>query len=187
MQKITVKHQLLANVNFYPNWPIKYLFLGTFNPSGGDSVNYFYGRIKNQTWPTLSKIFNRKLDVKSIDFIQNLQELGIACMDLIKTVQIDKDCLNNVIGTGYKDSIIINKQCIRTYSTTEILDVINNNPGVKIYSTWGKGSNLQEWKNEVSKINNIISLVSPSLAARVPKGATKIDHIYNDWNKQIKR
>lgn len=180
-----VNHQLLEHEYFVPSWPIKYLFLGTFNPEGGDKVNYYYGRSKNQTWSCLSKIFGRELDVNSSDFFNQIQDLGIGCMDLIKSVEIQSYDIKNVIGNGYKDSNIINNKCIRNYNTNEIKAIIQKNPGVKVFSTWGTGSNLNDWKFEVMKIENIIPLVSPSLAARVPKGVNKIEFICNDWRSKI--
>jgi hypothetical protein len=54
MSKITIYHQLCKEEFYIPNWEIKYLFLGTFNPDGGQKVNYYYGRNSNQTWKILS-------------------------------------------------------------------------------------------------------------------------------------
>lgn len=191
METIIINHQLINRNIFLPNWPIKYLFLGTFNPEGGADVNYYYGRTKNgkpvnQTWPTLSIIFGRNLDVNSAHFFQDLKELEIGCIDLIQSVQISKKDELNVTGKSYKDSNIINNKVVRKYNTNAILEVIYNNPNVKIYSTWGKGSNLEEWKIEVSKFRDITNLVSPSLAARVPKGSKKTEFILNDWLEKIK-
>ncbi len=41
-----ISHQLANEKFFIPDWPLKHLFLGTFNPSGGETVSYFYGRKK---------------------------------------------------------------------------------------------------------------------------------------------
>jgi hypothetical protein len=54
-----------------------------------------------------------------------------------------------------------------------------------VFSTWGKGAKLKEWKNEVSILGPVISLVSPSLAARVPKGEIKFNFMLNDWSHKF--
>ncbi len=41
----TICHQLYSETYYVPNWPIKHLFLGTFNPEGGEKVPYYYGRV----------------------------------------------------------------------------------------------------------------------------------------------
>jgi hypothetical protein len=54
---VTVNHQLINEPFFVPKWNVKHLFLGTFNPEGGDPVPYFYGRSKNFTWKILNEVF----------------------------------------------------------------------------------------------------------------------------------
>jgi hypothetical protein len=66
--------------------------------------------------------------------------------------------------------------------------LIAKNKSIKIYTTWGNGSNLSEWKDEVEKIRNeveVVQLVSPSLAARVPKGQNKFEYMLADWKSKI--
>lgn len=73
MQKIN--HQFLNGEFFIPNWEISHLFLGTFNPDGGDKVNYFYGRKKNQTWRLLSEIFEDDFNPEDFDsFLEKLKK-----------------------------------------------------------------------------------------------------------------
>ena len=64
------------------------------------------------------------------------------------------------------------------------ISLLNKNQGVKIYSTWGVGANLKEWKKEVAKID-FVKLVSPSMAARVPKGTKKFEFMLSDWTEKI--
>lgn len=90
-----------------------------------------------------------------------------------------------VIGAGYKDSLIINTRVSRVYNTKAILKVINSNPSIQVFSTWGKGSGLKEWKNQIQSLGQIISLVSPSLPARVPKGEIKFNFMLNDWSHKF--
>lgn len=182
----TILHQF-ANKDFYtPMWQIKHLFLGTFNPSNAEDVHYYYGRSKNQTWPLLSSIFNIDLIRRDEGFFINLRRKGISCLDLIHSVTVNEDKLDRVLGKGYSDNAIIIGHVIREYNTNLINQIIENNPDVKVYSTWGKGSQLMmEWKSTVAQINNVINLVSPSMAAKVPAGQQKFAYMLNDWSAKI--
>lgn len=184
-----IQHQLLDLNIFTPEWNVKHLFLGTFNPKGGDSVNYFYGRSRNQTWPTLSKIFKTELNPNNPDFFEKIKTLQIACMDMISSVEASEHLLSQILGNGYSDSKIINGYTKREYNTNNIINIIKKNNGVNVYSTWGAGANLKEWKSEIMKINQvkqITPLASPSLVARVPLGTNKIDYIFQNWENSIK-
>jgi len=183
----TIQHQF-CNKNFYePNWKIRILLIGTFNPHGGQQVNYYYGRESNKTWELLSILFKEKFDPTNPDlFFKKIEKHGIGCMDIIDNVKAEKERLDQILGKGYKDTKIINGSVKRQYNTRRIIKVIEDNPRVNIYSTWGKGSTLKEWKTETSKIKNLIPLVSPSMAARVPKGTKKFDYMLADWRKKIR-
>jgi hypothetical protein len=181
-----IQHQLKESDIYIPAWNIKHLFIGTFNPEGGEKVNYYYGRSKNQTWNILSKIFNEDFNPSIIDsFLPLIQKHGIGCIDLIDSLESETNQLSDIIGKGYKDSKIINTKVKRVYNTPIILEMIRANPSLKVYSTWGKGSKLKEWINEVSVIPNLINLTSPSLAARVPKGKNKFEYMLSDWENKI--
>lgn len=183
-----IQHQLLNSDLFIPQWNVKHLFLGTFNPQGGDTVSYFYGRSRNQTWPTLSKIFKTELNPNNSDFFEKIKTLKIACMDMICSVEAPENMLSQILGNGYSDSKIINGYTFREYNTANIMKIIDQNSGINVYSTWGTGANLKEWKREILKIDNnkhIIPVASPSLVARVPLGTNKIDYIYQNWENSI--
>ncbi len=184
MQK-KVEHQLKKTKYYIPDWKVSHLFIGTFNPNGGESVNYYYGRSRNKTWQLLSIIFKEEISPNKKDFFAKLKKHGIGCIDLIDTVEAEEKSISHILGKGYKDSAIINTSVNRNYNTEHIFNVINSNPQIKIYSTWGKGPNLKEWKNEIGKIKSIVHLVSPSLASRVPKGQKKFDYMLNDWSNKI--
>lgn len=187
-----IEHQFLEEDFFIPDWKIKYLFIGTFNPKGGEKVNYFYGRESNYTWKILSQIFGLNLILNRKEnfqfFLTEIKSRKIACMDIVKEVTFDENKYNKarIEGKGYKDTNLINRKVEREYNTDKILEIIRNNPNVQVFSTWGKGSSLKEWKEEIEKIPNIITLVSPSRAAKVPKGEKKFDYILNDWKSKIK-
>ena len=178
-------HQFYNHDFFVPTWDIKYLFLGTFNPSEGEKVNYFYSRKTNLLWPTLSKIFRDELNPNNLDFFKKLKTHQIGCMDLIESIEISNTDKSFIIGKGYSDSKIINNSLKRNYNTENIKSVINKNPEVQLYSTWGNGSNLIDWKNEIKKLPPVTKLVSPSRAARVPKGESKELFILHNWKKNI--
>lgn len=188
---MTESHQFLSEEFFIPTWKVKYLFLGTFNPAGGEKVNYFYGRESNYTWKILSEIFETNFNpyLKSdLDiFINFLKSKGIACMDIIREVSFDENNYDSrkVQGQGYKDSNIINKKVARIYNTSAIIAIIKANPAIRVFSTWGNGSDFKEWQIEIGKINNVINLKSPSRAARVPKGVVKFNYILQDWKSKI--
>lgn len=163
--------------------------MGTFNPLGGQKVNYYYGRETNQTWNMLSRLFNQSFVTTDFErFKLQLQSTGIACMDLIHSLNAPEDKLKSILGKGYSDSKIINKSVVRDYNTDRILKVIQANKDIVVYSTWGKGPSLNEWTSNVEQIQReqkIINLVSPSLVARVPKGKSKYEFMFSDWSQKI--
>jgi hypothetical protein len=186
MSKITIYHQLCKEEFYIPNWEIKYLFLGTFNPDGGQKVNYYYGRNSNQTWKILSQVFETCFDTNEpVSFFKTIFEKKIACADMIHSVKAHSEKISGILGRGYSDTKIINNSIDRNYNTTLIQGVIRNNPSVLVFSTWGNGSNLKEWRNEISKISEIIPLASPSLVAKVPQGQKKFDYMLADWKSKI--
>lgn len=186
----SIQHQFLNEKFFLPYWRIQHLFIGTFNPEGGDSVSYFYGREKNFFWKVLGDIFHADFNPNSKDFFQLLERHKIACVDMIQSVKRNDNLdfsevqIREITGKGYSDSKIINGRIAREYNTSEIRRIIDLN-NCNVYSTWGKGSNLKDWKNEISKISFTANLVSPSPVARVPKGASKYDYVLEDWKRKI--
>lgn len=181
----TINHQLLTNQYYIPSWEINYLLVGTFNPTGGEQVNYYYGRKTNMTWKLVSSIFGEEINPNNPNFIQLLIKHKIGCIDLISSVKCDESKIPQIIGNGYSDSKIINKKVIREYNTAVINQLSKSNPNLKIYSTWGKGSNLKEWRLEVEKIKINSKLLSPSMAARVPKGVNKFEYVFRDWQENL--
>ena len=105
---------------------------------------------------------------------------------MINQLKACENKIDKIIGKGYKDLAIINSAVDRIYNTTAIQKVITDNVGINVYSTWGKGPSLKEWKKETRKLGELITLLSPSLAARVPNGAIKIDYILDDWSSKIR-
>lgn len=180
-----IEHQFKNKEFYLPNWEVEYLFVGTFNPSGGEKVSYYYGRKRNRFWKLLSEVFKTELIPDSIDFFEKLKRHKIGCVDLINSVQTNGYDLDKITGKGFKDSNIINSTVERIYNTQSILSIIENNEKIKVYSTWGKGPKLKEWREEVEKIPMIINLPSPSPAARVEKGFSKLDYVNKKWKELI--
>jgi hypothetical protein len=180
-----IKHQLSSDPFYFPDWDVKYLLIGTFNPEGGEKVDYYYGRTKNQTWRLLSEIFRVELDPNSPNFWTLLKKHKIACIDMIHEIAAPDERIDRIIGKGYKDTEIINKSVKRIYNTSNIKKLIESNSDIRIYSTWGKGAILKEWKKETAQLAGLTPLVSPSLAARVPGGRNKFEFMLNDWKSKL--
>lgn len=106
-------------------------------------------------------------------------------MDIIRSVDVPEEWVPSVVGKGYSDAAIINGYVKREYNIKEVLQVVDNNPNIHIYSTWGKGPSLVEWKECIGQLAGLIPLVSPSMAARVPKGEKKFDYMLSDWKERI--
>ena len=182
------------NNKFKPDWEISHLLLGTFNPKINNSkseLKYFYTRQKNFTWKIVSNICNADINPNSNDFFDNLRLNKIACMDVIESIILEKEdsSIDKIIGKGYPDSSIFKKGIKRIYNVKNIVEIIEKNKNVNVYSTWGKGSCikgaiLHEWSSQIDQIkkfSEITELMSPSPAAKVPKGSKKFDHIYENW------
>ncbi len=181
----TINHQFSSDSFYIPTWEVRHLFVGTFNPTGGALVPYYYRREKNQLWHLLSVIFGAELNPSSGNFWELLRRHKIACVDMIHSVTASEERIDAIIGKGYKDGTIINRGVGRTYNTSSIIQLVANNPGIQVYSTWGKGSSLKEWRDEVKQLGPVIPLVSPSLAARVPKGEAKLNYMLSDWRYKM--
>lgn len=176
-------HQFINRNYYVPDWPLCHLFLGTFNPSYGRQVKYYYGRCENRTWDLLSDVFGIELYPTSDEFLDRLKTLGIGCMDVIHSVEFTAA---EGPPEGYRDADIINCRVTREYNTKEIIKVIGRNPGVQVYSTWGKGPKLLEWKKEIEVLENLVPLVSPSMLAKVSKGTKKFEYMLKDWREKVR-
>jgi|TARA_B110000977_G_C11000899_1_gene463777 G:T/U-mismatch repair DNA glycosylase len=166
---ITDKHQF-HNKDFYvPNWDIKFLFIGTYNPSGGDTVPYYYGRKTNRHWKLLSEVFNIDFNVHNESFFKDIKNHKIGCIDLIHSVTFEQEFKELITGKGYNDNELFRKRHIKSYHTDEIINVIRKNNLNKVYFTRTRNGFQNEQKVELQKIENICEVVylsSPSPANR---------------------
>lgn len=152
-----INHQLLNN-NFLPNWKIKTLVLGTFNPEGGDIVDYFYGRNRNNFWKALAEL--QKLQRNS--YYQNFEEklkcmklFEFGCTDIIRSVVVNENYIQNIIGNGYSDNKLFNLANVhRTYQMDIIKNYLIKNEVKKVINTWGKREIPNEFLNHVNDLNN---------------------------------
>ena len=117
-----------------PNWELEYLFIGTFNPAWNNNnavqADYFYGRIRNNFWCILPKVFgdenlkNQNKEVK-LNYIKS-KKIGIT--DLITKV-INADSENpidiNNLTIKFSDTIL-NKYKLE-FNTLKIKELILKN------------------------------------------------------------
>ncbi|GAB2498887.1 hypothetical protein GCM10027164_33640 [Algoriphagus taiwanensis] len=161
--------------------------MGTFNPTGGKKVLVHYGRSRNQTWKLLSEIFNVNFDPSIPEIHEKMKMMGIACLDLIESVEVSPEFSHKITGESYSDSNLFNRLVKRNYKDIDDLNkFLDIHPDICVFSTWGKGPQNPEWRKLISQINKkIIPLVSPSLVAAVPKGKKKFEYMLEDWKAKI--
>ena len=180
---IEIRHQFENEDWFVPDWKLRVLILGTFNPECGDPVAYFYGRKKNQLWHLVSYCRGIELHPNhGDDFLSALKEEGIACMDLIRSIRVSEERKGEICGKGYSDQMLFRGTNQRTYMTEEILEVIKKNPGLRVLPTWGKGSFRKKDELELARMPELPFLHSPSPASRV-KLEEKRRQWYDVWHQ----
>ena len=127
----------------FPNWKVKYLFIGTFNPSwdrpDGNNADYFYGR-SPYFWEVLPRFVSQDDLTESnasqkIEFCQNK---NIGFTDLIKRIDNvelhNEEDRNRILS--FKDSDLLTFGNNVVFNTAEIINYINDNTSVKkVYFT----------------------------------------------------
>jgi len=158
-------HQFKKEQFYSPKWRVEFLFIGTFNPSGGKPVPYYYGRKTNRFWKLLSEVFEIELDPYHELFFEGIKKLKVGCMDLIDSVSYDEQYNDKVLGKGYKDSELFKSDITKSYNTQNILTIISKNKLEKVYFTNSGGSLRKEQNLELQKIEQVCEIVylcSPS-------------------------
>lgn len=151
-----VEHQLISSKIFVPDWPIKTLILGTFNPEGNKKVDYFYGRRRNRFWPAIYECFGidfnktNKLNQK----FRIMEENQFGCMDIIRSVEInDQEFLPKITGDGYSDSNLFSgvrdRKLIREYNWEAIKQIAKKNKVETILHTWGNRCSPLEFRKKI--------------------------------------
>ena len=149
------EHQFKKKEFYLPKWEVEFLFIGTFNPSGGEKVPYYYGRKKNRFWKLLSEVFKTELDPNDRLFFENLKSLKVGCMDLIDSISYPEEYEDRVLGKGYSDNVLfLSTMSKKTITPNNILDIISNHKLRKVFFTNSGGSLRKEQKLELEKIQS---------------------------------
>lgn len=172
-----------------PNYPIKYLFVGTFNPSwnnlNGNNANWFYGRRTNSFWNIMPRVFdnenlnNKHNRLNPTNWKEYCVKNRIGITDLITSI-IDADETNEIHVKKIRSFLDNDIESFKQFDKTEITNIIGNNlktiKGVYLtrYAHGLKQNGIlsQSW-NEISlycQRNKIQcdSLVTPSNGYRKP-------------------
>lgn len=126
----------------FPDWNVKYLFIGTFNPEWNNENNnadYFYGR-SNYFWSILPTFFHQESlkDSGVNDKIKFSKNEGIGFTDIIKGIKdLDRNNKEHVEKVlSFKDNELITFGSKLIFNTAEIKEYIIKNPSLeKIYFT----------------------------------------------------
>ena len=154
---MVIEHQLKESNLFVPDWPIDVLVLGTFNPTGGQNVDYFYSRSRNRFWPAIFECFEIE-KCKEISLDQKLDLMRkhhFGCMDIIKSIKInEKEFAPKIMGEEYRDANVFSgvrgKKLVREYNWEVIKNVISKNNTKTIIHTWGKRCGPLEFRNHLT-------------------------------------
>ncbi len=191
-----------------PEYPLKYLFVGTFNPEWdrpNDNANWFYGRQRNSFWKILPGVFegpnlypqrlnpevlktfciNRSIGIS--DIIRNIPNAEInnpAHVSWISKVK-DKDLerFNVLEATSIEDLILRNKKTLMGVYLTRYQHTLPiGNPTVNFPN---RGFILNQWNHIVETCNQSgihhSDLVTPSNGYFVLNVEQKIQH----WREHI--
>ena len=188
--------------DLYPAGQLKYLFVGTFNPSWdrpqNDNANWFYGRPYNDFWFIMPQVFGQQ-SLMDRDFRTNREFLfnwcnqhKIGLTDLIANIQ-DADINND----EHKNIILsVNDNAFDTFEQiipTNIQTIINANANTLcgVYLTRYEHTLLVDgiinnlWTVIKATCNNLNihchDLVTPS---RQFRALTRIQKL-NDWTNTI--
>lgn len=188
--------------DLYPDGQLKYLFIGTFNPSWdrprNDNANWFYGRHNNDFWFIMPQVFGHD-SLMDRDFRTNRQFLMNWCIqndigltDLIENIQ-DADINNDEhkkIILSVKDNAF---DAFEQIIPTDIHAIINANKKTLcgVYLTRYEHTLLADgvvnnlWTNIKVACNNLHiychDLVTPSRQFRRLSRIQKL----NDWTNTI--
>ena len=184
-----VNHQFSNSPIYFPTWDIDKLFLGTFNPSCGQQLDYYYRRKVNGFWKILKHYdYNNKYNFNDFNQLKGfMTDKCFGCIDVIRSVDFPDIKEKKICGTGYTDNNLFTvKGFTREYIFEDIKNYIIRNNITNVFSTWGVRNNPKEFnilltdfkvfctQNEI----NYTPLDSPS--GRLYKGPN-IDRININW------
>lgn len=191
-----IEHQFLHKDFFIPNWKADILVLGTYNPSCGEQVDYFYGRNRNKFWKAIGLTFN--ISDNSLTTLEGklsfLKKHDIACMDLIYKVVVNDPTKINDLISGYSDQKLFggtrDKSLERVYNTQNIKSYLEKFEPKKVIHTWGKRNNPVEFKNEISELKQICKIKKIQFIDDCPSPSNRsratLESISRFYSKQLK-
>jgi hypothetical protein len=146
--------------DLFPSWKIKYLFIGTFNPSWnkpGNNADYFYGR-SNYMWQLLPRFFGEQSLIHSSteDKILFCKKHEIGFTDLVlKVNNVDYDnALHKKKILSFKDKDLLFFRQNLSFNTNNILNYIDNQLKLnRIYFTL-LGQNVESISLAIKTIEN---------------------------------
>lgn len=188
--------------DLYPGGQLKYLFIGTFNPSWDrpqkDNANWFYGRQYNDFWFIMPQVFGqqslmyREFRTNRLFLMNWCIKNNIGLTDIITNIQdgdIKNDEHRNIILSVKDNAFDTFEQII----PTDIQAIINANAttlcGVYLtryeHTLLADGIIYNSWANIKNTCKNLNiychDLVTPSRQFR----ALKRIHKLNDWKNII--
>lgn len=117
-----------------PDRELEYLFVGTFNPSwnynNAEQADYFYGRIRNNFWCILPRVFGGE-SLKQVELNIKLEYIikkKIGITDLVINIQnASRENIDdrNKLTKGFSDNVL--NRYILEFNTLNILKLIESN------------------------------------------------------------
>jgi hypothetical protein len=151
---MNIQHQFLDQPWFIPNWECRTLILGSFNPSGGQLVDYFYGRDRNKFWKAVATLlghqenhFHQGLTQHRLNHkLQCLQSLGWGCTDIIREVEVAESFTHRIVGNGYTDQSLFNVRNVsRKYNVSQILERLDHGDVKRVVVALGRRNDPAEY------------------------------------------
>lgn len=189
----SIIHQLQKKDFYFPYWNIDILIIGTFNPSGGKEVDYYYGRRQNRFWSVLPMVYNetpiRKSYLgKDVDLqekkLKFLEKHKIGCVDMINRVVVDFENVSKVTGKNYTDNNLYRYGKTFIFNTERIVKLISDKKVSKVYFTFGERIRNNEFQisyNRLIKFMNDNGIGYSHITS--PSGSTRISNedLRTDW------
>lgn len=142
-----VTHQFLDSGYFFPTWEVNKLFLGTFNPSCGQQVDYYYRRESNGFWKILKR-YNNGNEIGDFTQLREFMRINhFGCVDVIRSVEFPDTKESDICGNGYSDDKLFTvTDFTRIYNFEQIKNYIIEHQITNVFSTWGGREKPKEFK-----------------------------------------
>lgn len=183
----------------FPSWHVKYLFIGTFNPSWnkpGNNADYFYGR-SNYMWLLLPRfVFENSLQESSVEQkVSFCKRNFIGFTDLIKRIDNVDYCnpIHKKRILSFKDNDLLGFGADLVFNTEDILSYIDNTPSLeRIYFSL-LGNNVGTISDAMTQIEQHCLQKNPSIPTHrlhthtgqgLGKGSPRENVLTNRWHMQ---